>query len=386
MAESNTPFSEKQLAEFTKLSYVAYAGAYLPASFAVEQMVRYRLREFAPEQEIVWGPVALKSNLWDMYTVALVFVVKRIDPETNKETYTTVFRGTNPLSWTSVLIQDMALRHQVPWTVASPYSSKKSMPVDPGASIISAGANVTLNKLKMITDGGKTLVEFLSGVLSDTDADVCFTGHSLGGLSAMMFPLLLINQCLANDIEVKDRLSIGALAAPTAGDVDFAAYTDALYTAVNCKYQRIVNVLDLVNLTWSEEAIASDLAGLYLPSIIPTMGDKILINSFYNLANDCDYQQPNPKNTYQFSLGVMEPPATIFSQIAAGVAEHLFPSGEWPYTWYAQSLAQHALAYAEYFLDEDTHHNVKTKLGPELAFINDGHALTPKHFKNLSAA
>ena len=367
MDDTSAQFTHEQMAEATLLSYVAYSGFYFPMPYMVEHMVKRRLKEFAPHQELVWGPVALRSKLLDPFTVTLVYVTRDNRITEGPAQYSVVFRGTNAFSWSSWVVQDYTVYEQVPWTVASPYTVNAHNPIQCGAATISAGANVTLNKLKGIKYRRKTLLAFLQDLLQNTDATLTFTGHSLGGLSSMMFPAWLIDECTNAEVPVDGRLQIMALAAPTPGDALFAEYSNDLYDHFNCKYVRIVNPLDGANIVFSKERIAGEMPSLYMPyGLIPTKGDAALINTTYNLSVEGDYTQPDPQKTFQLPKEFLTLPNTPLFNLLKEISNWIFQDKEPPFSYLNQAMAQHIFPYILYFLDEDQSSKLARRLQPEL--------------------
>ena len=370
MSNPTPEFVRKHIATATKLSYIAYAGSFFSLPFLVEQVVKTRLKQFAPDQEVVWGPVACRSKLLDLFTTALVYVVKDTGSSTEAPEYSVVFRGTNALSWTSVFLQDLMLNTQVPWSVASINSAGKNNQVDAGAAVVSSGANLTLGLLKKVKSDGKSLTEFLMGELQDNRCTITFTGHSLGGLSAMMFPAWLINECAANSVDVNQRLQIIALAAPTPGDLRFAQYINDLYQQHGCDYVRIVNDLDMVNIAWSDDTMADKLAALYLPDIVPGKTERGIMNTFYNLASDCDYAQTPTMHSVVIPSRIMKLPAAPVFDALQDFKQFLIGADQLPLEWLTQALAQHIFSYPQYYLSDKDSDALMNSLRTEFRVMN----------------
>lgn len=322
--------------EMTKLSMLAYSGIYIPNKFFAQRRVRQMVEKYAPEQEIVWGPVAAKS-LFDVFTTAMLYIVK--DTTKEKPTYTVVARGTNVFSWSSFLIQDMWISHMEPWAVASHYADiAEGQPV-----AISKGANLTLNIMKGLKSNGKTIKEYLNRVLANEDTQVQFTGHSLGGVSSQILSMWLLEEFRQQGVNVTNRFSMVSIAAPSPGNSAFVAHLDRLYAETDNQYVRLINPYDVSNIYWNARVTASEVVSIYASADIypDSVGDGI-VASVFNLAHGEDYTHALQSYAIDFPIN---------------------PEID---NWVMQGLYQHLFSYALFYLRDDEPKLIQ-EMGVELA-------------------
>lgn len=180
---------------------------------------------------IVWGPVA--------YTVPgslkqdnLMFVVQN----GTTSQYAVVIRGTNFASEVDWLLEDLNVNAATSWPInAASWPASSSVPSTSGATV-SESVSIDLNILLTMQDAVTTTQTFKSFLLSitNTPVNICVTGHSLGGMLASTLALYLLEtQKMPNvwDTSGTSTVCFVSFAAPTAGNVAFANYSNQKFIA-----------------------------------------------------------------------------------------------------------------------------------------------------------
>ena len=240
------PFSPQQI--MLSLAWAAFAGNLRAGGPAVNvgelhDDVRARLDALEPvtgPQRLVWGPASFQLD-GAVLDNGMVYVVREGRGDaTDPPHFTVAIRGTNPFSLSTWPLEDFNVAATELW----PYGEWQS-PLRPR---ISRGTQIALTGLEGMQSGGLRLVEFLRDqVATLPGATVTFTGHSLGGLLASTLALALIDQRAVWDPAAAVAIEVYSFAAPTAGNGDFARYTDQRLGAT---LHRIWNTLDVAPCTW----------------------------------------------------------------------------------------------------------------------------------------
>ncbi len=141
---------------------------------------------------------------------------------------------------------------------------------------------------------GTYLVDFLKANVPIGPASIVVIGHSLGGcLSSVLAPYLYEELCRSTNQPVNCIIPV-TFAAPTAGDNNFAAYSNSLS---NNNPYRCLNDLDVVPHSWSLDGLNWTMNS-YSPS--PVIDDFMwgLVDSTWWLLYEgsYDYTQPGPGN------------------------------------------------------------------------------------------
>jgi len=231
------------------LSFIAYTGFTDTEPEKVFDELKAVLKFFDPyigKYHIVWGPAAHKLEL-EKFDDGLMFVVQ--DKE-NPEQYTVVIRGTNPVSLASWVFEDLWVREQSQWATGSA----------PEGAKISDSTRLALSILQDTRPSsgmpgeGTSILEFLSDAINNSSEKitVVVTGHSLGGAIAPTLALWLSD--VAPGCWVQDKADIYAFtyAGPTAGNKEFAQYSDSI---LGEKCYRFANYYDVVTHAWNEDSL-----------------------------------------------------------------------------------------------------------------------------------
>jgi len=304
-------------------SYMSYYGFGLEGSdsenaIKIAKDVNKALKTWKPVKnkwELVWGPCAFAFK-GDKFDDNLMFVV-RGNEDPGK--LVVAIRGTNPLSLKDWLIEDFDVVPMTKWKYG-----EKAKGLNPK---ISRGTDVGLTHLQemVATEGvpgaGLSLLQFLQEAANEKkETEICVTGHSLGGALAPTLALWL-KDIQGTEMPVNANISTVAFAGPSAGNEDFANYSDQRF---GDQCVRIANSLDVVPYAWNTKSL-SQLYFLYKPHLL----------------------FPGPILFGGFGLMIAMSFLGKYHQIKAdtpalnGVYKPLL------YNYFAQGLYQHAVGYPE---------------------------------------
>lgn len=276
------------------LSFMAYEDFWNPNVEHIEENVKKSLNNHQDTlgfESVEWGPVAFKNpNKMELFTDSLVYILKE-----NEDEYTVAIRGTNPVSLSSWIFQDLDVAGMTPWSRQSPNSDNKK-------AYISKATDRSLGIHKNLTckqkDGEITVLEWLVDTVNSRKSEnsgnkitLNITGHSLGGLMCGVFAGYLMDELhdrsLRGDVDCK----VYSYAGPSAGNRSFAEHLSSTID----EYNRFTNRHDIATLVWDESDVTS-LPELYKTEDIE-MNPKELsaFNYFKEEVTGLDYKQPlNP--------------------------------------------------------------------------------------------
>ncbi|WP_437483070.1 hypothetical protein WME75_42095 [Sorangium sp. So ce1014] len=260
--------------EMVTLSFIAYAGLLGCAGFRAGRLQAELLRlldELAPVRDrwrLAWGPAvdSLAIGLFPFDHV--LFAVEDIQDE---HRLAVVVRGTNPASMITMLLEVGAIYRQRPWPYGKPRGElrpKISVGIDRGLRAL-----LRLRAAGGTPGAGEALLEFLRRRVAGAQGQLAIatTGHSFGGTLASTLALCLadlqgtggIAEEMRWDPEGRAVVSTTSVAGLTAGDADFALYSDA---RLGARCDRLVNSLDVTPHSYAAEDLAR-LQHIYEPSI-----------------------------------------------------------------------------------------------------------------------
>lgn len=300
-------------------AYMSYYGFDLIGSDKhnaqkIERDIKQALTRWAPvkdEWELVWGPgvFVFDGALFDDNLMYLVRNIK--DPSR----YVIGIRGTNPVGLKDWLIEDFEVTCMVPWKYAKPAEKLKPK--------ISKSTEIGISKLQeMVADvgvagAGMSLLEFLQGDIKDKEAvDICVTGHSLGGALAPTLALWL-KDIQGDELPEDAKISTVAFAGPSAGNNDFAKYSDQRFAEGECV--RVANSLDVAPHAWNQKSLRK-LFFLYKPHLL-LPGPVVLgmIAAMLTMSWRRGYQQIEA--SAEPLRGKFKP--LLFNYFAQGVYQHV---------------------------------------------------------------
>ncbi len=271
------------------LAYLAYTGEELIGKFdkeGVEEeiltLVQETLPKLAvlceagePDWKVVWGPA--------IYTFPLaahqdngMFVVQRIS---RPHEYTIAIRGTNGVAIMDWLREDLSVWRKVDWQLPAGVVASGNPKVSKATS---TGVDALLNRMSPkegLPGASMTIASFLTDVASSGRCELLFTGHSLAGCLA---PTLALHFCQSQGLEdswdpaSNATVSTISFAGPSAGNSDFAAFSDA---QLGPRCDRIFNTLDIVPAGWASATLKP------LPHLYVSGGIKMgfVLKLFYRL-------------------------------------------------------------------------------------------------------
>ncbi|HEX3045252.1 MAG TPA: hypothetical protein VHY08_10875 [Bacillota bacterium] len=235
--------------------------------------------------EIVWGPV-VKQLIKKGDAANAMYVAHNLNEPSR---YVVAIAASNPGSMFDWLVEDSLVKWQIPWIFGKA----------PARARISLGTAIGLFILLMAKVGntlpgaGKSLKQFLKS-LPDKKIDLCFAGHSLGGILSPTLALYFLDRQSSWDPGRNAKISARPTAGPTAGNLYFARYSDQVLTDIT----RYWNRLDAVPHLWNPASI-EQIKGIYKPYIPKEspidFGINLLVEWLKGLGAKGKYFQINPK-------------------------------------------------------------------------------------------
>jgi hypothetical protein len=211
-------------------AYLAYCGESMTTASPESEILGYinaampqipPLRAPNPTWQVVWGP-AVYTTPGALYQDNLMFVAQN---QTDTSQFAIAIRGTNRSSDLDWLMDDLDILDMMNW----PPGTKPS-PTGPRISeSTSIGLQVLLGMQGSPTSAPISLIDFLRAQTAKA-INVCVTGHSLGGCLAPTLALYLKEQQNAWDLTGNSNVSTITFAGPTAGNSEFAAYSDSKFS------------------------------------------------------------------------------------------------------------------------------------------------------------
>ena len=294
------------------LSYIAYSGSNIPqhlihtASQRTLELIQATIPRIdvlctAPGQadwQVVWGP-ALYTFREGILQDNAMYVVQRISDPTQ---YVIAIRGTNGASILDWLVEDLRVFDKKNWTVPPGVQVTGNPQVSEATNI---GLNILLNELTPdpgLPGAGLDISSWLSS-LTGQPVNLLFTGHSLGGALAPTLALWFRqSQGLPGGWDPANNATISAIsfAGPTAGDADFAQFSDRL---LGNRCLRVHNTLDIVPHGWDKAGLAAvrtlyQAGGITLHFLENAMLDALLLS-----LNDYDQIKNSQPMTWTIRPG-----------------------------------------------------------------------------------
>jgi hypothetical protein len=267
------------------LAYLAYDGESSTDPQVVMQELTTDLANVTPLQgqwQLMWGPTLfrlplaeLDDNMW--------YVVRN----TGTGEYAIGVRGTNFDAILDWIVEDFWITSEVPW----PYRD-----IEGAKPRISDGTAFAINKLLTVTPNagipgaGLTLPQFLTMQAMPRPITVAVTGHSLGGCLSSTLALALKDTVTHWSPKHTPNVRSWSFAGPTAGNTDFARYTDE---QIGDALHRWVNILDVAPLAWNESTL-DDAVTIYAShGLLPSWAELAALGLAKALAAGGDYRQPS---------------------------------------------------------------------------------------------
>jgi hypothetical protein len=209
----------KEEAKDLLLAFLACQSCWKSSTEELVKDVADTIMSAAKELEIegiAWGPAAHRGE-HELSSDALALAVKNVS-RTGIPSYTFVLRGTNPVSLSSWLFQDLDVAGMVPWTRCSPDSVESNAWVSKGTD----RAVSLINGLQtdQLVAGGQSLGNWVLEQVRQAEKgiDITVTGHSLGGLLAPVYGVYLHDMLQAQGLRERVALSAYGFSGPSAGN------------------------------------------------------------------------------------------------------------------------------------------------------------------------
>jgi Lipase (class 3) len=253
----------------------AFTGSVAEIETELTAEIQKQLSNLQPQigpWQLVWGPAVYELPLSDRPDN--IMLVARNAGVPGLPQLVVSIAGTNPYSFLDWIVEDFLVSPPlIPWFSGHPFA------FDRGTSL---GAFTGLSILQALRPGpgqpgaGTTVRDFLATQVAAPTA-INLGGHSLGGALSPTLALWLHDT--QGDWDPAGHASLSALpsAGPTAGNQQFAAYSDA---HIGAQVTRIHNPLDIVPHAWAAADVQA-IPTLYVPQIQP---DDV-VNSFVALLS-----------------------------------------------------------------------------------------------------
>lgn len=275
--------------EIAVLAFVAYVGDSLEGSdLEVESTLQFCLPHEIARQPALsgqwtleWGPVVSKFHGAELDDNMLYAVRNRGNPRR----VVVVTRGTNPKAILDWLREDFDVGDTVAWpygTVPDGLKPRISRATWTGLQILQELAPASI-----LPNAGQTIKQYLRTAVEQGVESIAVAGHSLGGALAPTLALWLEDERTDWDPTRKSALAVYALAGPTPGDADFAAYYDSQLGAAT---QRFHNPYDVAPLAWNVATLRTA-PNLYQPVIEASHLTELAATAAIDLVRDKDYLQ-----------------------------------------------------------------------------------------------
>jgi hypothetical protein len=282
-----------------------------------------------PLWNVVWGP-SVFTMPGALYQDNMMFVVQS---QADKTQYAIAIRGTNFVSDLDWLMEDLDILQLIPWPAAgtglNPAISE-STSIDLQILLAMKGKNSKGIERKLLDF-------FLNDVTPQFAAGInlCVTGHSLGGCVAGTLALYLKDNPASWDATKKSFVCCITFAAPSAGNGDFATYSDGQFADqskqfpgwdLDKNFDAVRCSLDVAPMAWltSSVVITGDdwyppVLNIYKPTLYfynayggtafsSALAD-VICPTLQNIMTPLKYQQVVPGATPLFGMFQGDPPA-----------------------------------------------------------------------------
>lgn len=256
---------------------------------------------------VVWGPVFKPSD--GFLTQSLMYIVQVNNNTSAFPEYFVVIRGTNPISLTSWITEDLEVDKLIPLNTLPVVDPQPGYPTSL-SSLISSDVTVSkaafngANDLINLADGsGQTALQFLQTVLTQTPGTYIYvTGHSLGGtLTPVMFAYLFFALGYTVSESAGANMAMWSFAGLTAGGNDFNDLIDTIYPGTAPYLWRIQNTLDvaplLVGPSGNNASVPDSILTIYPGITIDTLAEDVLAKIFKK-ANSTSGANPPGEGFY----------------------------------------------------------------------------------------
>ncbi len=233
--------------------------------------------------QLAWGPTVYKFELAELDD-NMMYVLRRTDDPAH---LAVGVRGTNGKAILDWLYEDFEVLTTQRWAYGDPPANLNPR--------ISRGTHLGLEVLQGlqpasgVPGAGQTLSQFLAAEAQAHDhLQVDIAGHSLGGALAPTLTLWLADTQTTWDPDSKAKLAVWGLAGPTAGNADFATYSDSRITT-----HRLHAPYDVVPRAWHASDLRS-ISSLYGTLAPPSKLERAAICVAIDATKPHHYAQIQP--------------------------------------------------------------------------------------------
>lgn len=199
--------------------------------------------------EIVWGPFIYTFGVcFAKYQDNGMFVARQ---KSDPQKYVVAIRGTNGKAILDWLFEDFNVFHLNYWDGQEALNAKISEATQTGFSILKKAHSCGP---KFGQADNISLENFFKRQLNNGPIHITFTGHSLGGALAPTLALYFQERQLQWKTKYKATISCTAFAGATAGNAQFAKYSNKMFGDKNA-IRRIHNCYDIVPHAWDKNGL-----------------------------------------------------------------------------------------------------------------------------------
>ena len=265
-------------------AYLAYCGQGITTPKPETEILRLinaampRIKPIAsstkkPLWSVVWGP-AVFTMPGALYQDNMMFVAQNLADATQ---FVIAVRGTNFISDLDWLMEDFDVLQMIPWPAAANAAISESTSIDLQILLGMIGKDGRGN--------GMSLLDFLNGQTFLRAIKLCVTGHSLGGCVAGTLALHLTENRTHWDPRKYSSVCSITFAAPTAGNAEFATYSDSKFagqgqfpgwdSTLKTNFDAVHCDQDVAPLAWTTIAVTSPSAGQPYPKLLTIYGSNL---------------------------------------------------------------------------------------------------------------
>jgi len=305
-----------------------------------------------PLWNVVWGP-SVFTMPGALYQDNMMFVVQS---QADKTQFAIAIRGTNFVSDLDWLMEDLDILQLIPWPGVTNAAISESTSIDLQILLAMKGKNAKGIEMKLLDFFLKDVTpRFPTGI------NLCVTGHSLGGCVAGTLALYLKDNPASWDATKKSFVCCITFAAPTAGNADFATYSDGQFAdqskqfpgwdqTLGTNFDAVRCTLDVAPMAWQTWPVVITGSDWYPPLLNiykPTL-------YFYNAYGGTAFSSALADLICPALQGIMGP--LNYQQVVAGATPltgtfNGDPPKYWDYlsvyleAFYAQAKYQHGSSY-----------------------------------------
>jgi hypothetical protein len=293
-----------------------------------------------------WGPVVFEHQPG---TLSVADNAMFVAVNGDQSAYLVGIAGTNAASKYDMQQEDEDVSNTVAWASAFPSLGHYGIPSSMASlnPYLAAGTVLGVNNLLGMQDGNTqaSLIQFLASLTASgpLNAQLIFSGHSLGGALAPTLALALFNPA-GGPLDLSKWLGVYhyPTAGPTPGNQDFTTFLATEFTPSgpgSQQYQvwnqNVCNTLDIVPQAWMLTTLAA------IPAIYPSPWQQDPQNAPQKLLNAVANAISESTQGGQSGLGAYVP---IANQQLPGTFDTSIPVTDYD-SFKAQALHQHIGAY-----------------------------------------